>query len=41
LKGKKLSLRPGGTGEGTRKRGPLKPGRGAGGNARLRRRTAR
>ncbi|MEC8110685.1 MAG: DEAD/DEAH box helicase, partial [Pseudomonadota bacterium] len=33
LKGKKLSLRPGGTGEGTRKRGPLKPGRGAGGNA--------
>ena len=41
LKGKKLSLRPGGTGEGTRKRGPLKPGRGLGGNARLRRRTAR
>ena len=41
LKSKKLSLRPGGTGEGTRKRGPLKPGRGAGGNARLRRRTAR
>ncbi len=41
LKGKQLSLRPGGTGEGTRKRGPLKPGRGAGGNARLRRRTAR
>ncbi|MEC7305096.1 MAG: DEAD/DEAH box helicase, partial [Pseudomonadota bacterium] len=41
LKGKKLSLRPGGTGEGTRKRGPLKPGRGAGGNARLRRRTPR
>jgi len=41
LKGKKLSLRPGGTGEGTVKRGPLKPGRGAGGNARLRRRTAR
>ncbi|MCH2564839.1 MAG: DEAD/DEAH box helicase, partial [SAR116 cluster bacterium] len=41
LKGKKLSLRPGGTGEGTRKRGPLKPGRGAGGNARLRRRTSR
>ena len=41
LKGKQLSLRPGGTGEGTRKRGPLKPGRGSGGNARLRRRTAR
>ena len=41
LKGKKLSLRPGGTGEGTRKRRPLKPGRGAGGNARLRRRTPR
>ena len=41
LKGKKLSLRRGGTGEGTRKRRPLKPGRGAGGNARLRRRTAR
>ena len=36
-----LSLRPGGTGEGTKRRGPLKPGRGKGGNARLRRRTPR
>ena len=39
--GKTLSLRPGGTGEGTRRRGPLKPGRGQGGNARLRRRMPR
>ena len=39
--GKTLSLRPGGTGEGTRRRGPLKPGRGQGGNARLRRRVPR
>ncbi|MEC7237160.1 MAG: DEAD/DEAH box helicase, partial [Pseudomonadota bacterium] len=28
--GKTLSLRPGGTGEGTKRRGPLKPGRGQG-----------
>ena len=39
--GKTLSLRPGGTGEGTKRRGPLKPGRGQGGNARLRRRAPR
>ena len=39
--GKTLSLRPGGTGEGTRRRGPLKPGRDQGGNARLRRRMPR